>query len=860
MQEQYNPHHIEEKVQKHWENNKTFVAKEDLNKEKFYCLSMFPYPSGKLHMGHVRNYTIGDVISRFQRLQGKNVMQPIGWDAFGLPAENSAIKNNIAPSKWTYKNIQYMRKQLKRLGFSYDWNREFSTCTPEYYQWEQKFFVMLYKQNLVYKKTALVNWCPNDQTVLANEQAEQGLCWRCDTPIKQKKIPQWFIKISTYAEEILNSLEYLDGWPEMVRSMQRNWIGRSEGTELFFPIKNKKTILKIFTKRLDTIMGVTYIAISTEHPLAEKISKTDCNLSTFIKKLFNTSTLAEAKLAKMEKKGMFTNLKAIHPLNGREIPIYVTNFVFMNYGTGAIMAVPAHNQCDYEFAIKYGLAITPVIRPENGKKTYTRKRPYTKKGILFNSGEFNGLTSFEASNAILEKLKLEGKGKQTVYFRLRDWNVSRQRYWGAPIPMLTTEDGKIHSVSTEDLPVILPEEVIMKNINTSYNKDSNWAKTTLKGQSAIRETDTFDTFMESSWYYARHCSPKANDIIESDKANYWLPVDQYIGGIEHSCMHLLYARFFHKLLRDNGYVTSDEPFKRLLCQGMVLSDAFFYKNDKGNKEWVKPSELTIKRDNKGVIRQIIDKKGRKIEHSGMIKMSKSKKNGVDPKQMVDKYGADTVRLFIMFASPAEMTLEWRESGVEGANRFLNRMWKLVREHIKRGPIEIGKVAKLSSNQKKTRRAIHRTIIKVNDDIERRQTFNTAIAAIMKLANQLSRSPKDNMQDRIILDEGLKAIVLMLYPITPHISYELWNKLDNSDIDLAKWPKVDEKALIEDDTITIVAQVNGKLRANLIVSANSSKEQVEQLILNHKNIVKFINTKSINKLIYIPNKLINIVTD
>jgi len=857
MQEQYNPQEIEQKVQKHWDDNKTFVATEDPSKEKFYCLSMFPYPSGRLHMGHVRNYTIGDVVSRFQRLQGKNVMQPIGWDAFGLPAENAAVKNKTAPAPWTYENIDYMKNQLKLLGFGYDWTREFATCTPEYYRWEQKFFTQLYEKGLVYKKTSSVNWCPNDQTVLANEQVEDGCCWRCDTPVEQKEIPQWFIKITAYAQELLDDLDSLDGWPEMVKTMQRNWIGRSEGVELRFNV-NDQTDVEVYTTRPDTLMGVTYIGIAAGHPLATQAARNNSNLAKFIDECKNNK-VAEAELATMEKKGMDTGFTAIHPLSGRIVPIYVANFVLMDYGTGAVMAVPAHDQRDYEFATKYGLDITPVIKPEDGSELDISKAAFTDKGTLFNSGEFDGLAFKEAFNAISAKLESKNKGKKTVNFRLRDWGVSRQRYWGAPIPMITTEDGDVHPVPEDQLPVILPEDVVMDGVTSPIKADNTWAKTTFNGEPALRETDTFDTFMESSWYYARYCSPQADEMLNSDKANYWLPVDQYVGGIEHACMHLLYSRFFHKLLRDSGMVTSDEPYKKLLCQGMVLADAYHYTTDKGSKVWVSPTDVTVERDEKGRIVKAVDTEGHEVIHTGMTKMSKSKNNGIDPQEMVDKYGADTVRLFMMFASPADMTLEWQESGVEGANRFLKRVWKLVQEHSSKGECNTLDIATLNSNQKALRRDTHKTIAKVTDDIERRQTYNTAIAAIMELMNKLGKSPQDTAQDRAILDEALKAVIRMLYPITPHISYELWEKLGESGIDTATWPIANENAMIEDEKLIIV-QVNGKLRAKLTVTADTTKEQVESLGLNDEHVLKFTEGKTVRKIIYIPGKLLNIVAN
>ena len=857
MQDQYNPQDIEQKVQKHWDDNKTFVVTEDADKEKFYCLSMFPYPSGRLHMGHVRNYTIGDVVSRFQRLKGKNVMQPIGWDAFGLPAENAAVKNNTAPAPWTYENIEYMKNQLKLLGFGYDWNREFATCTPEYYRWEQEFFTKLYEKGLVYKKTSSVNWCPNDQTVLANEQVEDGCCWRCDTPVEQKEIPQWFIKITAYAQELLDDLDNLDGWPEMVKTMQRNWIGRSEGVELKFEVKGQED-LEVYTTRPDTLMGVTYVGIAAGHPLAEKAAENNPELAAFVEECKNHK-VAEAELATMEKKGMATGLTAIHPLNGREVPVYVANFVLMDYGTGAVMAVPAHDQRDYEFATKYGLDIVPVIKPADGSELDITAEAYTEKGVLFDSGEFDGMDFQTAFDAIAAKLEAEGHGHKTVNFRLRDWGVSRQRYWGAPIPMVTTDDGEVHPVPADQLPVILPEDVTMDGVTSPIKADKAWAETTFNGEHALRETDTFDTFMESSWYYARYCSPQADEMLDSEAANYWLPVDQYIGGIEHACMHLLYSRFFHKLLRDAGMVNSDEPFKKLLCQGMVLADAYYYNNEKGAKVWVSPTEVTVERDEKGRIAKATDKDGNEVIHTGMTKMSKSKNNGIDPQEMVDKYGADTVRLFMMFASPADMTLEWQESGVEGANRFLKRVWKLVKEHSEKGTAETVNTAELTSDQKALRRDVHKTIAKVSDDIDRRQTFNTAIAAIMELMNKLGKAPQESVQDRAILDEALKAVVRMLYPITPHISFELWEALGESGIDTAGWPGYDEKALVEDEKL-IVVQVNGKLRAKLTVAADASKEQVEALGLADEHVVKFTEGKTIRKVIYVPGKLLNIVAN
>ena len=857
MQEHYNPQDLEPAVQQHWDKNLTFKAVEKVDKEKFYCLSMFPYPSGRLHMGHVRNYTIGDVISRYQRLNGKNVMQPIGWDAFGLPAENAAIKNNTAPAKWTYENIAYMKRQLKMLGLAYDWDREIATCTPEYYRWEQWFFTELYNKGLVYKKTSSVNWCPNDQTVLANEQVQDGCCWRCDTPVEQKEIPQWFIKITAYAEELLTDLDKLDGWPEMVKTMQRNWIGRSEGLTMTFAVDGSDEHFDIYTTRPDTLMGVTYVAVAAGHPLAKQAAEHNPALAHFIEECKNTK-VAEAELATMEKKGMATGLYALHPLDGRRVPIMVANFVLMDYGTGAVMAVPAHDQRDYEFAQKYGLEIRGVIRPADGSELDISAVAYTDKGLLFNSGEFDGLAFQAAFDAICAKLEALGKGKRTVNFRLRDWGVSRQRYWGAPIPMLTLEDGSVVPAPHDQLPVILPEEVVMDGVQSPIKADAEWAKASFNGQPALRETDTFDTFMESSWYYARYCSPDYQEgMLDSERANHWLPVDQYIGGIEHACMHLLYARFFHKLLRDSGMVKSDEPFTRLLCQGMVLADAFYY-TEHGARIWVSPVDVKVERDEKGRIIKAVDNEGREVTHTGMTKMSKSKNNGIDPQLMVERYGADTVRLFMMFASPADMTLEWQESGVEGAQRFLRRLWKAVAEHTARGPVGALDVASLSNEQKALRRELHKTIAKVSDDIGRRQTFNTAIAAIMELMNRLAKAPQESDQDRALTQEVLSKVVLMLYPITPHIGFALWQALGGSGtVDEAQWPSADTAALVEDEKLVVV-QVNGKVRGKITVAADATEEQVKAQAFTDATVIKFTEGKEVRKAIYVPGKLLNLV--
>ncbi|AHN71526.1 leucine--tRNA ligase [Aggregatibacter actinomycetemcomitans] len=858
MQEQYRPDLLEPEVQKFWQDNKTFKAVQDNNKEKYYCLSMLPYPSGRLHMGHVRNYTIGDVVSRYQRMIGKNVLQPMGWDAFGLPAEGAAVKNNTAPAKWTYENIAYMKNQLQLLGFSYDWDREVTTCRPEYYKWEQWFFTELYKKGLVYKKTSTVNWCPNDKTVLANEQVHEGCCWRCDTPVEQKEIPQWFIKITDYAEQLLNCLDELPQWPETVKTMQRNWIGRSEGVEITFDIKDTNEKLAVYTTRPDTFYGVSYVAVAAAHPLATLAAQNNPALAQFIQEAKNTK-VAEADIATMEKKGMATGLYAVHPLTGELLPVWVANFVLMHYGTGAVMAVPAHDQRDYEFAQKYGLPIKQVIEPIHGEEIDLTKQAFTEHGKLIYSAEFDGLEFDAAFSGIADKLEQLGMGKRQVNYRLRDWGVSRQRYWGALIPMLTLENGDVVPAPMEDLPIILPEDVVMNGVNSPIKADPEWAKTTYQGKPALRETDTFDTFMESSWYYARYTCPEYQQgMLNSEEANYWLPVDQYIGGIEHATMHLLYFRFFHKLLRDAGFVTSDEPANKLLCQGMVLADAFYYTSPTNERIWVSPTKVTLERDDKGRIVKATDDEGHELVHAGMTKMSKSKNNGIDPQEMVEKYGADTVRLFMMFASPAEMTLEWQESGVEGAKRFLARVWNLVFEYNKNPAKTPLNPTALSAAQKALRRDVHKTIAKVSDDIGRRQTFNTAIAAIMELMNKLTRAPLDDQQDRAMMAEALSAVVRMLYPITPHICFRLWQELGNQDIiDFAPWVEADAEAMIEDEKL-IVVQVNGKVRGKVTVAADADKDTVKAVAFADENVKRFTDGMQIVKVIYVAGKLLNVV--
>jgi leucyl-tRNA synthetase len=815
MDSRYTPEEIETKIQQLWAEKDTFTVIEDNNREKFYCLSMFPYPSGKLHMGHVRNYTIGDVISRYQRMLGKNVLQPMGWDAFGMPAEGAAIKNNLPPAKWTYENIDYMRDQLKRLGFAYDWNRELATCKPDYYRWEQWFFTRLYEKNLVYKKSAAVNWCPQDETVLANEQVIEGCCWRCDTPVVRKEIPQWFIKITDYADELLSDLDKLDGWPEQVKTMQRNWIGKSRGVELQFDLP--ETIANVdnftvYTTRPDTLMGVTYVSLAAEHPIATELAKTSPEVADFIQAC-KTQSVAEADMADMEKKGIDTGLKAIHPISGRQVPVWIGNYVLMDYGSGAVMAVPAHDQRDWEFAKKYQLPIEQVIAPTADEECDLATEAFTEKGICINSGDFDGLDFPSAFDAMATQLEKLNKGKVTFNYRLRDWGVSRQRYWGTPIPMFFLAEGGEIPVPTEKLPVLLPEDVEMDGVSSPIKKDPEWRKAEIDGQSVERETDTFDTFFESSWYYARFCCADNDQAMLDERANYWLPVDQYIGGIEHAILHLLYARFFHKLMRDEGLVKSDEPFQNLLTQGMVLKDG--------------------------------------------SKMSKSKGNTVDPQKLIDQYGADTVRLYIMFTSPPDQSLEWNDTAVEGAYRFMKRLWKMADNVLKRETAVLDEDT-ITESQKSVRRKIHETIHKVNDDIGRRYTFNTAIAAVMELMNTLNKDLDDSNNSRALARQGLENIVLLLSPIVPHITQEIWTLLGNEALIVdAKWPRADI-SLMTRDTINLVIQVNGKKRGEMTVGTDVDKAQIEALAKQDENVQRFTEGMDVRKVIVVPGKLVNIV--
>ena len=817
MNSEYNAQAIEQQAQQYWLDNQSFEVVEDNDKEKFYCLSMFPYPSGRLHMGHVRNYSIGDVISRYQKMQGKNVMQPIGWDAFGLPAENAALKNKVAPAKWTYENINYMKNQLIELGFGYDWSREIATCHPKYYRWEQWLFVKLFKKGLVYKKNAIVNWDPVDQTVLANEQVIDGRGWRSDALIEKKEISQWFMRITDYADELLSSLDELDGWPEAVKTMQKNWIGKSVGLEIDFT-RDDNDALRVYTTRPDTLMGVTYLAVAAEHTLALEAGKNNTDVQAFIEEC-KTMETTEAAMETMEKKGIDSGLKCAHPITGEAIPIWIANFVLMGYGTGAVMSVPAHDERDYDFAKKYGIEIKQVVN----EKESIDKSATTTKGILFNSGEFDGMDFNKAFEAIASTLTNNNLGEKKTNFRLRDWGVSRQRYWGCPIPIVNCPSCGSVAVPEADLPIKLPEDVEFDDAGGSpIKKMPEFYETSCPscGGKAERETDTFDTFFESSWYFARYASKDNETAMLDDRADYWLAnggVDQYIGGIEHAILHLLYARFFNKLLRDEGLIKYNEPFKNLLTQGMVLKDG--------------------------------------------AKMSKSKGNTVDPQEMIAKYGADTVRLFILFAAPPTQDLEWSDSGLEGSYRFVNKIYRLVSNFISEAQshtVASLNIDTLTKAQKDIRQKTHQTLSKITDDMSRRHSFNTAIAALMELSNALAKFTATDEQSMAVRRESIDITIKSLSPITPHICHYLWNALGNEAAIINEaWPKVDETALVQDE-VQIVVQVNGKLRAKLMLSADMDKAQVESQALTDENVAKFTEGKNVVKVIVVPNKLVNIV--
>jgi len=811
MQQQYPFKEIEQQAQQYWESNKTFAAGEACDKPKYYCLSMFPYPSGRLHMGHVRNYTIGDVLSRFHKMKGYNVMQPMGWDAFGLPAENAAIANKTAPAAWTYSNIEHMKTQLKQLGLAVDWDREIATCKPEYYKWEQWLFTELFKKGLIYKKTSTVNWDPVDGTVLANEQVIDGRGWRSGALVEKRDIPQYFMKITAYAEELLNDLDKLDGWPEQVKTMQRNWIGKSYGCEVEFPVVGQNGNLKVYTTRPDTLMGATYVAVAAEHALATLVAENNPKLAEFIAEC-KRGSVAEADVATAEKKGMPTGLFVTHPLNGEQLPVWVANYVLASYGEGAVMAVPAHDERDFEFANKYSLPIKAVIKHSDNDVL-----PMIEHGVLFDSGEFNGLDFDAASEAISTVLSTKNLGKKRTQYRLRDWGVSRQRYWGCPIPIIhCTECGEV-PVPAESLPVKLPENVVMDGVGSPIKKDPDFYETTCPtcGGKATRETDTLDTFFESSWYFARYASHDCDSKMVDERASYWLPVDQYVGGIEHAILHLLYARFFNKLMRDVGLIKNDEPFTNLLTQGMVLKDG--------------------------------------------SKMSKSKGNTVDPQALIDTYGADTARLFMMFAAPPEQSLEWADSGVEGANRFLKRLWKACFEHVNLGEIAAYQSGELTTELKQLRLQLHQTIEKVGDDYGRRHSFNTAISSVMELMNALAKIEATDEITRSVRQEVLQNVTLLLSPIVPHICQALWAELyPQCHILQAGWPVADKAAMVQ-DTVEYVIQVNGKLRGNMTASREASKEAIEKMAVEQTYVTKFLlEGTSVRKIIVVPNKLVNVV--
>ena len=863
IEQHYDPASIERDAQKYWNDNQTFEVSEDPNKEKFYCLAMFPYPSGKLHMGHVRNYTITDVIARYQRMQGKNVLHPMGWDAFGLPAENAAIQNKTAPAKWTLENIAYMKGQLKSLGFGIDWSRELATCEPSYYKWEQWFFTKLYEKGLVYKKTSAVNWCPNDATVLANEQVIDGCCWRCDSPVERKEIPQWFIRITDYAEQLLDDLDDLEHWPEQVKTMQRNWIGKSRGINLTFDLAaavGEHSSFDVYTTRPDTLMGVTYLTLATQHPIALYIAQSNAELAEFIKRC-QTQQVSEAEMATIEKLGMDTGISAVHPLTGELVPVWIGNYVLMDYGSGAVMAVPGHDQRDYEFAKKYQLDIKQVIATCGDEVCDLTTEAFVSKGVLMNSGEYDGLDFEAAFDAIAAALEAKNHGSVTTNYRLRDWGVSRQRYWGSPIPMYNLAAGGEIPVPLEKLPVLLPTDVEMDGIQSPIKADLEWRKALHEGQAVEHETDTFDTFMESSWYHARFtCSDLDSAMLDPERANYWLPVDQYVGGIEHAILHLLYARFYHKLLRDEGLVESSEPFKSLLCQGMVLAESF-YTEQEGRKHWLAPSEVSVERDEKGrTVKATETATGNLVHSGGITKMSKSKNNGVDPQTAIDKHGADTVRLFTMFAAPPEQTLEWSNEGVAGAHRFLRKLWVMVNSHLEEHSITELDTQRLNDAQKDLRRKTHETISKVNDDYGRRNTFNTAIAAVMELLNETGKLSDKEPQSIAVRHEALTSAVLLLAPIAPHICHRLWNLLGHSGaVADADWPTLDESALVR-SSIEMVVQVNGKVRGKIQVAADAAKEAVEKLALDDSNVQRFTEGATIRKIIVVPGRLVNIVAN
>ncbi|MBS0423539.1 MAG: leucine--tRNA ligase [Proteobacteria bacterium] len=865
MQEKYHPQEIEKNAQQHWEQTAAFKAVETPGKPKYYCLSMFPYPSGKLHMGHVRNYTIGDVLSRYRRMQGYNVLQPMGWDAFGLPAENAAMQNNVSPAKWTYDNIAYMRKQLKSLGLSIDWTREIATCDPSYYHWNQWLFLRMLEKGLAYQTTGVVNWDPIDQTVLANEQVIDGCGWRTGAPVEKREIPMYYLKITQYADELLAALDTLEGWPERVRTMQANWIGKSYGVDITFPADRASGTpqdLKVFTTRADTLMGATYVAVAAEHPIALHAAKNNPALQDFIREC-KLGSAKEADLATQEKKGMDTGLFVIHPLNGEKLPVWVANYVLMGYGEGAVMAVPAHDERDFAFATQYWLPVKAVIKPEENSLTLPLTEAYVEHGVTFDSGAFSGLQFEQAVDAIAAALQQKGLGNKRVQFRLRDWGISRQRYWGCPIPLIHCSDCGVVPVPDDQLPVVLPQDLVPDGSGNPLAKTPSFYQCNCPkcGKAARRETDTMDTFVDSSWYYARYACPDQHRAMTDERVNYWLPADQYIGGIEHAILHLLYSRFWSKVMRDLGLLKLDEPFTNLLTQGMVLNEIFYRKSSSGRITYYNPSEITLQFDDQGKrCGAILQSDNQPVESGGIGTMSKSKNNGVDPQKLVEEYGADTARLFMMFASPPTQTLEWADAGVDGAYRFLKRLWRQAYVHLQSGATKVDPAlhAALPAELKALRCQLHQTIAKVTDDLERRHTFNTAIAAVMELMNGLAKCQDSDPASRNLMQEALENIVLLLSPIVPHICHELWRELrPGTELAGQPWPQADNTAMAQDE-IKLIVQVNGKLRGQINIAKDAAKEAIEQAALTNEHVQKFIEGQAIKKIIVVPDRLVNIV--
>ncbi|UCG72646.1 MAG: leucine--tRNA ligase [Chromatiales bacterium] len=864
MSEQpYDPATVERTAQEYWETRASFRAEEDPAREKFYCLSMFPYPSGRLHMGHVRNYTIGDVITRYQRMHGKNVLQPMGWDAFGLPAENAAMANAVAPAQWTYDNIAYMKKQLCSLGFAIDWSRELATCQPDYYRWNQWLFLRMLEKGIAYLQTGTVNWDPVDQTVLANEQVIDGKGWRTGAPVEKREIPMYYLRITDHADELLEALDSLPDWPERVRTMQANWIGKSTGVRFAFPyeLDGRAQQLWVFTTRADTIMGVTFCAVAAEHPLAEHAARNNPELAAFITEC-KAGAVMEADLATVEKKGMPTGISVTHPLSGAQVPVWVGNYVLMGYGEGAVMAVPAHDERDFHFAQAYGLPIRQVIGVEGEDFSVDGWQDWyadKQRGVCVNSGQYDGLGYEAAVDAIAADLGAKGLGEKKVQFRLRDWGISRQRYWGCPIPIIHCEACGAVPVPDDQLPVVLPEDCVPDGSGNPLGKREDFLNVACPqcSQPARRETDTMDTFVDSSWYYVRYACADNQQAMVDERADYWMPVDQYIGGIEHAILHLLYSRFWSKVMRDLQLVNYDEPFSKLLTQGMVLNEIYYRHPEGGRREYYNPAEVTRQLDADGrIIGATLDADGEAVVYDGIGTMSKSRHNGVDPQALIEQYGADTARLFVMFAAPPEQALEWSDEGVNGAYRFLRRLWRTVQQHTAGGPAPAG--CETGERQRPLRRAVHQTIAKVSDDIGRRYTFNTAIAAVMELLNHVTRFDVQQDADRAAVQEALEAAVLMMSPIVPHICHQLWHELgrETAVVD-ESWPVVDESALAA-DTVQIVVQVNGKLRARMEIAAGLDDESIKSAALEEDNVQRFIGDKSVRKVIYVPGKLVNVV--